>query len=140
MIVPGATVTIPQPTALRKQSPAVRALAIGMAVLGLCVFAWGLRYKLSLYEPPHSISHHMPAAKLLTGNERRALPVIDPRTVVCCGALGFLSAFLFSIVPIQGHRTAPAFACSELIPARRRRLSAWAPTAANFIRPPPRSR
>jgi hypothetical protein len=38
--------------------------------LALFVFAWGLQYKLSLYDPPQSQSHSIPAAKLLSKNER----------------------------------------------------------------------
>lgn len=38
--------------------------------LSVAVFAWGLKYKLSLYDPPQSISHSIPAAKLLSKDER----------------------------------------------------------------------
>jgi hypothetical protein len=34
------------------------------------VFLWGLEYKLSLYYPPQSNSHHVPMAKLLSKNEQ----------------------------------------------------------------------
>jgi hypothetical protein len=47
--------------------------ALGMqAFLGLaiCVFAWGLEYKLSLYEPPQTAAHQIPKAKLLSNDER----------------------------------------------------------------------
>jgi hypothetical protein len=37
--------------------------------LALAVFAWGLRYKLSLYDAPTSPSHGMVEAKLLLPNE-----------------------------------------------------------------------
>ena len=40
--------------------------------LGICVFAWGLQYKLSLYYPAHSTFHQVPAAKLLSKNEQPA--------------------------------------------------------------------
>jgi hypothetical protein len=36
------------------------------------VFVWGLQYKLSLYDPPQSITHKIPAAKLLSKNEQAA--------------------------------------------------------------------
>jgi hypothetical protein len=39
-------------------------------ILAFCVFAWGLQYKLSLYDPPQSASHKIPQAKLLSKNER----------------------------------------------------------------------
>jgi hypothetical protein len=41
--------------------------------LALAVFSWGLQYKLSLYDPPHAISHSMPHAKLLSSKERVSL-------------------------------------------------------------------
>jgi hypothetical protein len=43
-----------------------------LAFLGLafCVFAWGLQYKLSLYDPPQTASHQIPRAKLLSRDEQ----------------------------------------------------------------------
>jgi hypothetical protein len=43
-----------------------------LAYLGLaiCVFTWGLQYKLSLYDPPRAASHQIPQAKLLSRNEQ----------------------------------------------------------------------
>jgi hypothetical protein len=43
-----------------------------LAFLGLaiCVFSWGLQYKLSLYDPPQAVSHQFPTAKLLSKNEQ----------------------------------------------------------------------
>jgi len=43
-----------------------------LAFLGLtfCVFAWGLEYKLSLYDPPQTDSHQIPKAKLLSRDEQ----------------------------------------------------------------------
>jgi hypothetical protein len=40
--------------------------------LALCVFAWGVQYKLSLYDPPQSASHQMPQAKLLSRQQQTA--------------------------------------------------------------------
>jgi hypothetical protein len=133
-------VTIPQPTQLRKQGPALRALAIALACLGVCVFAWGLRYKLSLYDPPHSMSRHMPAAKLLTGNERRGLPTVDLRPASALPGLALFTALVFSVLLLKDHRLARFFGFSRLILAGRRPTPAWAPVAATFIRPPPRFR
>ena len=41
--------------------------------LALCVFAWGLGYKLSLYDPPQAPSHKIPQAKLLSRDERSGI-------------------------------------------------------------------
>lgn len=54
------------PPQIRTQVFSLPALFLGV---GLCVFAWGLRYKLSLYDPPHSASHNIPIAKLLSKDE-----------------------------------------------------------------------
>jgi hypothetical protein len=45
---------------------------LGFLGLALCVFMWGLQYKLSLYDPPQSISHKIPTAKLLSKDEQAA--------------------------------------------------------------------
>jgi len=66
-------VTIPRPTPFREKTPGFRVLAFGLVLLASCVFAWGLKYKLSLYDPPQAVSHHMAAAKLLSGKERNAI-------------------------------------------------------------------
>lgn len=42
---------------------------LGFLGLSVCVFAWGLQYKLSLYDPAQAASHKIPQAKLLSGNE-----------------------------------------------------------------------
>jgi hypothetical protein len=44
-------------------------LAILLVALGLCVFLWGLGYKLSLYHFHHSGVQRIPVAKLLSRNE-----------------------------------------------------------------------
>jgi hypothetical protein len=43
-----------------------------LAFLGLafCVFAWGLQYKLSLYDSPQTASYQIPKAKLLSRDEQ----------------------------------------------------------------------
>jgi hypothetical protein len=41
--------------------------------LAFCMIAWGLQYKLSLYDPPQAASHTVPQAKLLSRNERSGI-------------------------------------------------------------------
>jgi hypothetical protein len=43
---------------------------MGIVFLVLAVFGWGVKYKISLYDPPGSISSHMSHAKLLSQKER----------------------------------------------------------------------
>jgi hypothetical protein len=54
-----------------------------LAFIGLasCVFMWGLQYKLSLYDPPQAVSHHIPMAKLLSKNEQSSTTE-SPRVVL----------------------------------------------------------
>ena len=93
----------------------------------MCVFAWGLRYKLSLYDPPHSMSRHMPAAKLLTGNERRAVPAVDLRPASGVAATAFIAGLIFSVLLLKHPGIVAAFGSSFLIEGHRRPVPAWAP-------------
>lgn len=104
----------------------LRILAFGLVLLGVCVFAWGLKYKLSLYDPPQAVSHEMPAAKLLTGREQAATPVVNlhqaawPETPVILSSLAlvFLVLLRAMVWPpssewapgFRGARRAPEFA------------------------------
>jgi hypothetical protein len=45
-------------------------VVLGIVFLALAVFGWGVKYKISLYDPPGSISTHMSHAKLLSQKER----------------------------------------------------------------------
>jgi hypothetical protein len=45
-------------------------LPLGLLMLSMAVFGWGLQYKLSLYKSKDSISHLAPEAKLLSQKER----------------------------------------------------------------------
>jgi hypothetical protein len=45
-------------------------LPLGLLMLSMAVFGWGLQYKLSLYQAKDSISHLTPEAKLLSQKER----------------------------------------------------------------------
>lgn len=47
-------------------------LPLGLLMLSMAVFGWGLQYKLSLYQGKNSISHQAPEAKLLSQKERPA--------------------------------------------------------------------
>jgi hypothetical protein len=76
----------------------LRVLACALVFLGACVFAWGLRYKLSLYDPPHSISHRMPAAKLLTSRERPEAGPIGIDRAARTGAPGVSLAWALALI------------------------------------------
>jgi len=53
-----------------KNPPFGRMGTLACVALAFCLFAWGLQYKLSLYDPPQAASHHVPKAKLLSKNEQ----------------------------------------------------------------------
>lgn len=115
----------------------MRAFAFGLVLLGVCVFAWGLRYKLSLYAPPHSVARRIPAAKLLTGKERAAIPVVDPRRSADGGylaALGLVGLALLALTPfhLRAHRS-----WQLLDPPAAALCAVWVARGPVFIRPPP---
>ncbi len=56
---------MPQSTSITKVSPILR---MALLILGVAVFAWGLQYKLSLYEAP-SNPHPVSVAKLIQGEQ-----------------------------------------------------------------------
>jgi hypothetical protein len=82
----------------------------------------------------------MPAAKLLTGNERRAVATVDLRPASGLPAVAFLAAFVFSVLLLKHPRIIPAFGSSRLISVHRRPVPGSALCAPKFIRPPPRFR
>jgi len=117
----------------------LRALAFGLVLLGTCVFAWGLRYKLSLYDPPRSAAHHMPAAKLLTGKERVEVPVLErftaPGTAVPAILLALTMAFAF--LRKADEVSSPSWLAAWLAPAPLTPLRVALPSC--WSRPPPRA-
>lgn len=84
---------------------------LGLLLMGLAlsVFAWGLQYKLSLYQPPQSVSHRVPMAKLLSreeqgGSTESPLITSRPSSQAIQGILSglFLTFFtIFSLVVVQ---------------------------------------
>jgi hypothetical protein len=115
----------------------LRLFGLGLVILGLCVFAWGLRYKLSLYDSPHSISRHMPAAKLLTGKERSTVSAAAVRPVTSPDAPLALTTLALAFFILMCARLFPAFAnwapglmAARIVPGR-------SALAAHFTRPPP---
>lgn len=132
--------TIPHPTAIDKKRPGLRAFAFGLVLLGMCVFAWGLRYKLSLYDPPHAISHHMAAAKLLPPGKERdvtrrtGMERSDP---ILAGALSTLALMLFTFA---APKLWPGFGGWMQRPSPLRRAPAFTRSTPFSVRPPPRRR
>lgn len=119
-------------------SRGLRGLAFGLVLLSFCVFGWGLRYKLSLYDPPHSLQHRMPQAKLLSGNEKAALVAVDLRRMASPDRSPLLTTFAVASLLVLAFRSwaghwerRPAFDSSSGSPQSVPRLSFSS-------RPPPR--
>lgn len=132
--------TIPRLHSFRDQSPGLRALAFGLVLLGVCVFAWGLKYKLSLYDPPHAASHHMAAAKLLPGKERKALPLATVRLDANAVAPPLLSTLVLAFFALAALELQARFSSRVGRPLSFRTVAGCARSASTFVRPPPRRR
>jgi hypothetical protein len=107
--------------------------------LAICVFTWGLQYKLSLYYPKHSTHQQLPEAKLLSKNEQATATdgllmstAKAPRPFVRGGLFTLmLFAWVLGLPPISG--------ASQTEPERTRPWlqSLSASLNAFFFRPPP---
>ena len=108
--------------------------------IGLCVFVWGLRYKLSLYDPPQSASHCIPSAKLLSRDELpETLEPIALRLNVGPAVVHLvLASVLFRAVPVvvpAPSRFGAAWRLA-LLPSRGHILERTG-LQSFFFRPPP---
>lgn len=108
-------------------------MIVTIAMLAFAVFSWGVRYKLSLYNP----AAHMSAAKLLSQRERPATiesarlaagPTINLEPVTFFAlAMGVMLAWLWSLKPVF----------SPKIVRHRVRLPKQPGQTFFFFRPPP---
>lgn len=108
--------------------------------LAICVFTWGLQYKLSLYDPPQAVSHELPSAKLLSRDQQRTTtesPLIKSDGVPNKTVLAtVLSVFLQLFAILNSLRPPAAFRRNRDAKRPWRRLS-QASLNAFFFRPPP---
>ena len=107
--------------------------------IGLCVLLWGLRYKLSLYDPPHAASRNIPVAKLLSRDDLPEMlkPPVDganaafasrriPVDLLCC---------ILAVLVLPIARAASPL--TELRMPTRYRMLECAGLYSFFFRPPP---
>ena len=116
--------------------PQLTFFLLGVAV---AVFTWGLQYKLSLYDPPQSISHEIPQAKLLSKDQQAT---IGESTLLSANtstrrvdALFWTMLLVFLLVFNRLH--VPAAGPMERAAKRPWRISCRASLNAFFFRPPP---
>jgi hypothetical protein len=116
-----------------------RMATLACVALVFFLFAWGLQYKLSLYDPSEAASHHVPTAKLLSKNEQSSSTesplVVRTRTstrviYTVPMALFFILLLIPSVLnpPLSGQR-------------QQRATQSWFPRHPHlrdhFVRPPP---
>jgi hypothetical protein len=109
-------------------------------VLALCVFLWGLGYKLSLYHPPHSFARLVPIAKLLSKNEQpriaassiagAAAAEMTPSRAITGGSEHLSVAVLLIVLCLSTARTWSR----QAVTAPLRRVDR---ACSYFVRPPP---
>ena len=115
----------------------------GLAFLGLAlaVFAWGLQYKLSLYDPPQAASHQMPHAKLLSKDRQSPAAghlVIAREETTSIGAVVAGCSFVFFLLLLNDRAALSLFAQQRLHGIRRPWIArSFADLTAFFFRPPP---
>jgi hypothetical protein len=125
---------------LWNKSRLIRAVG-SQALLGLafCVFAWGLQYKLSLYDPPRTTSHQIPRAKLLSRDEQSSTAehplVVRTKTSTSVIYIAPTAIFLILLLAV-GPLNPPA---SRRVEKRAKRLFHLRRAVLNtlFVRPPP---
>jgi hypothetical protein len=107
-------------------------LPIGLLMLCMAVFGWGLQYKLSLYQGKDSISHLAPVAKLLSQKER---PVAG-KTLVARPA--WASAWPVFLILMMAFGLCPAAVRYLRTGGFEGSRSAFSPCLQDiFVRPPP---
>ena len=110
-------------------------LPLGLLMLSMAVFGWGLQYKLSLYQAKDSISHLTPEAKLLSQKERPvATQAMDVRPSEL-PAFPLLPALLMAALTPGLYQAAARYVRTASTEGSRAPLPPC--LRAVFLRPPP---
>lgn len=109
--------------------------ALSILALAIAVFAWGLKYKLSLYESATPPAHPMMVAKLLSNRERPADTAVQIERATTPFLTVFLTAFALAACfqPDREHQSRWTLQCT-INPQRRPVPQA---TRQILFRPPP---
>jgi len=112
---------------------------LACVALAFCLFAWGLQYKLSLYDPLKAASHHVPTAKLLSKNEQSnstEIPLVVRTRTSTRVIYTVPTAVFFILLPVPSVSNPPTPGQRE-----QRASQSWLPRRphlrAHFVRPPP---
>ena len=120
--------------------PDLSKLTLLLAGLAFCVFTWGLQYKLSLYDAPHSISHQMPAAKLLSRDEQATVvenPLLKSAPASDTIERDFLFHVSTGVMPAVDPLRMPASIQAAQESKRPWRIFRCPGLTTFFFRPPP---
>jgi hypothetical protein len=91
-------------------------MGLGILLLAIAVFGWGIKYKLSLYDAPGSFSTHIAQAKLLSQKERPVAhtAVDSARAASPQGYSSILGAAIWAATFIFTLQLAVALRCATL--------------------------
>ena len=110
-------------------------LPLGLLMLSLAVFGWGLQYKLSLYQGKGSIAHLTPEAKLLSQKERpAAAQALDARSPELAAFPLFAALLLVAVASVLRQAAARYLRTGSMERSRPPRPPC---VQAIFFRPPP---
>lgn len=85
--------------------------SVAFLALAFCVFGWGLGYRLSLYNPPHTASHTETSVKLISGDEQPSTTKsqLTFETKIVAGAIHTTPASPSLILLLATNLSIPAF-------------------------------
>ena len=127
-------------TVLGKTRTTLGRLTVAFLGLAICVFAWGLQYKLSLYDPPQASSHQVPLAKLLSKDQWSPSPSDACASDVTASSLVLaeqLCVMSFSLLLTLGAENVLSSGQKHRDGARPWLAWSSASLSAFFFRPPP---
>src|ERR1700753_3566391 len=110
-------------------------LPLGLLMLSLAVFGWGLQYKLSLYQGKSSVAHLTPEAKLLSQKERPLVGQVQSTRPVEPPAFPVFPALLMVALAAVSCQAAARYTRIGSLEKSRAPLPAC--VRALFFRPPP---
>jgi hypothetical protein len=116
-------------------------VVMGIVFLALAVFGWGIKYKISLYDPPGSLSTYMSHAKLLSQKERPVssnnLDLVRPSLLEAPSSISYPSFSVASIMLVLCCTTASLWMLTRAKDGDSYRQRCAFDSIYFFFRPPP---